>query len=132
MAEVSKEEFALHLPKLYTNPNWSIEGSGHAIPGVGTFPWFIHHTLERRVLSLKGWGKLFMCVAAKNIDNLAAIWAMGVDMSNRTRTYHTGQYLPKAEDFETSGRENLTRIKERIQEEAESSRKRKRAEDLAL
>ena len=107
MQKVTQEELNLHLPKFYADPDWAI--GAHLGLRMGYFPWNEHQT-QRPSLTLKGWGVLFMCVARKDIESLAPIWAMGADMFYSTEKYYNGEQLPKAENYETTGRENLTRI----------------------
>ena len=129
--KVSMEELKLHLPEFYINPDWAPDS--HAIDGVGFFPWDKHIADSRRrqtTLGLAGWGKLIMCVAKEDIDNLAGVWAMGADMSESTYKYYKREHLPKAMDYEITGRKNLARIKDKIGEAEESPCKR-RKEGLA-
>ena len=125
------EELKLHLPEFYINPDWAPDS--HAIDGVGFFPWDKHiaDSLRRQTtLGLAGWGKLIMCVAKEDIDNLAGVWAMCADMSESTYKYYRREHLPKAMDYEITGRINLARIKDKIGEAEESPCKR-RKEGLA-
>ena len=131
MQKVSMEELKLHLPEFYIDPDWAPDS--HSIDGVGFFPWDKHIADSRRrqtTLGLDGWGKLFMCVAKEDFDNLAGVWAMGADMSESTYKYYVREHLPKAMDYEITGRKNLARIKIKIGEAEESPCKR-RKEGLA-
>ena len=104
---MSPEELKSLFPRYtYRNLAWAPEGYA-GLKGVGYFPiGDISINDANQVMTIEGWGKLFLAIAWKNLDDLAPVWAMGYDMCERPLAYdnsvHKKPPLPKAEAFNLS------------------------------
>ena len=90
LVHMSPEDFHALLPKYYQGPQWA--PNDPRLRGLGHFPWEEHfkgsdghdHLL---IMTYKGWGKLFMSIAALDLNCLGPVFCMGSHMFNFPEVY---------------------------------------------
>ena len=112
---MSVEEFQANIcTKVYNDPRWYPEGYP-GLRSIGHFPLQEHlDKYNGAYLTIQGWGRLFMAIAEKDLDNLSQIFVMGADMYVTPSKYESRGCHPRADYFANCSKEMITRIKEEM------------------